>query len=184
MQDSEIVELYWQRDESAIDRTARRYGSYCHKIALNILESHEDSEECVNDTYLAAWNSIPPARPEALGAYLGRLTRNLAINRHKANHAAKRGGGEFVLSLNELDEYIPDTVAEQQSAEELGRLISDFLRTKPTEARQMFVRRYFYNDSVGDIADAFGATQSKVKSVLHRTRQSLKEFLEERGYDT
>lgn len=181
MQDSDIVELYWQRDESAIAETSRKYGNYCHKIAQNILACHEDSEECVNDAYLAAWNSIPPARPAALAAYLGRLTRNLAINRYKANNAAKRGGGELALSLDELDDCIPDPVAEERSAEELGRLISDFLHAQPATARQAFVRRYFYNDSISDVAQGFGLTVSAAKSMLHRTRLGLRSYLEEHG---
>ncbi len=181
MQDSEIIELYWQRNEAAIAETSRKYGGYCHKIAHNILASHEDSEECVNDTYLAAWNSIPPARPENLSTYLGRLTRNLSINRYKANHAARRGGGEFALSLDELDDCIPDPISEQQSAEELGRHISDFLHTQPERTRQVFVRRYFYNDSISDIAHAFGLTASATKSLLHRTRLALGQYLAEQG---
>ena len=181
MQDSDIVELYWQRNEAAIAETARKYGSYCHSIAQNILACHEDSEECVNDAYLAAWNSIPPARPAQLAAYLGKLVRNLSINRYKANHAEKRGGGEFALSLDELDDCIPDPVAEEQSAEQLGQLISDFLHTQPERARQVFVRRYFYNDSISDIAHSFGLTASAAKSLLHRTRMGLGRYLGERG---
>ena len=179
MQDSEIVELYWQRNEAAIAHTSNKYNAYCTKIAQNILNCREDSEECVNDTYLAAWNSIPPARPAQLATYLGRLTRNIAINRHKAQNAAKRGGGEFALSLDELDDCVADTLAEEQSAEELGKLISEFLYTQSVETRQVFVRRYFYSDSLTDIADAFGMSLSKVKSMLHRTRLCLRDYLDE-----
>jgi RNA polymerase sigma-70 factor (ECF subfamily) len=178
MQDGQIVELYFARKEEAIAATSAKYNSYCMQIAMNILHNREDSEECVNDTYLAAWNSIPPQRPEKLAAYLGRLTRNLSLNRYKSMNAARRGGGELALSLNELDECIADNSAEQ-NAEDTGRLISEFLYTKHKETRQVFVRRYFYNDSLADIADRFGMSDSKVKSMLHRTRLALKAYLEE-----
>lgn len=181
MQDSEIVELYWQRNEAAIAHTSDKYNAYCQKIAQNILGSPEDSEECVNDAYLAAWNSIPPMRPNSLATYLGKLTRNISINRYKSLHAARRGGGEFALSLDELDDCVADTLVEQQDAEQLGRLISEFLYTKPAEVRQVFVRRYFYSDSLTDIADAFGMSLPKVKAMLHRTRLSLREHLEKNG---
>ena len=181
MQDSEIVELYWQRNEAAIAHTSDKYNAYCQKIAQNILGCREDSEECVNDAYLAAWNSIPPQRPDSLATYLGRLTRNISINRYKSLHAARRGGGEFAVSLDELDDCIADTLTEQQESEELGRLISEFLYTKPLQVRQVFVRRYFYSDSLGDIADAFGMSLAKVKAMLHRTRASLREHLEQNG---
>ena len=178
MQDGQIVELYFARNEEAIAATSAKYNSYCMQIAMNILHNREDSEECVNDTYLAAWNSIPPQRPEKLAAYLGRLTRNLSLNRYKSMNAARRGGGELALSLNELDECIADNSADQ-NAEDMGRLISEFLYTQHKETRQVFVRRYFYNDSLADIADRFGMSDSKVKSMLHRTRLALKAYLEE-----
>lgn len=177
MQDSDIVELYWRRDESAIAETAAKYSAYCYKIAQNILSCHEDSEECVNDTYLAAWNSIPPSRPEQLAAYLGKLVRNLSINRYKSLHAAKRGGGDFALSLDELDDCIPDEDRERES-QQLGELISSFLHTQPTETRQVFVRRYFYSDSLSDICDAFGMSMPRAKSLLHRTRLGLRRYLQ------
>lgn len=179
MQDGQIVELYFARKEEAIAATSAKYNSYCMQIAMNILHNREDSEECVNDTYLAAWNSIPPQRPERLSAYLGRLTRNLSLNRYKSMNAARRGGGELALSLNELDECIADNSPEEQNAEDTGKLISEFLYTQHKETRQVFVRRYFYNDSIADIAERFGMSDSKVKSMLHRTRLSLKAYLEE-----
>ena len=178
MQDGQIVELYFARKEEAIAATSAKYNSYCMQIAMNILHNREDSEECVNDTYLAAWNSIPPQRPEKLAAYLGRLTRNLSLNRYKSMNAARRGGGELALSLTELDECIADSSAEH-NAEDTGKLISEFLYTQQKETRQVFVRRYFYNDSIADIADRFGMSDSKVKSMLHRTRLALKAYLEE-----
>lgn len=181
MQDAQIIELYFARNEEAIAATSAKYNSYCMQIAMNILHSREDSEECVNDTYLAAWNSIPPQRPERLSAYLARLARNLSLNRYKSNHAERRGGGELAISLSELDECIADTAVEDESAEAAGRRISDFLYTLNKETRQVFVRRYFYNDSISDIAHRFGMSDSKVKSMLHRTRIGLKAYLEENG---
>ena len=150
-------------------------------IAMNILHNREDSEECVNDTLLAAWNSIPPHRPENLSAFLGKLTRNFSINRYKANHAERRGGGEFALSLEELDECIEDPRTLGDDPEQLGRIISEFLYTQPKEMRQVFVRRYFHSESISDIAEYFDMTESKVKSILHRMRHSLKPYLTEHG---
>jgi RNA polymerase sigma-70 factor (ECF subfamily) len=181
MQDSQIIDLYFARDQEAIAATSAKYNSYCMKIAMNILHSSEDSEECVNDAFLAAWNSIPPNRPEKLSAYIGRLTRNLSLNRYKSMTAERRGGGEFALSLDELDDCIVDSISAEQDEEELGRHISDFLYTQSKETRQVFVRRYFYNDSIADISERFEMSESKVKSKLHRTRLALKEFLNENG---
>ena len=147
---------------------------------MNILQNPGDSEECVNDTYLAAWNSIPPNRPESLSGYLARLTRNLSINRYKARSAERRGGGEFALSLDELDDCIADE-SSRFGEEELGTLISEFLYTVSKETRQVFVRRYFYSDSITAIATRFRMSESKVKSMLHRTRGGLRDFLTERG---
>ena len=179
MQDLKIVDMYFARDEQAIAATSAKYNTYCMNIAMNILHNREDSEECVNDTLLAAWNSIPPHRPENLSAFLGKLTRNLSINRYKANHTERRGGGEFALSLEELDECIEDPRTLEGDPEELGRLISDFLYTQTKEMRQVFVRRYFHSESISDIADYFDMTESKVKSILHRMRGTLKVYLAE-----
>ena len=177
--DKTIVALYWERSEAAIEQSAQKYGKYCYKIAKNILTLHEDVEECVNDTYLAAWNSIPPQRPEKLSAYLGRLTRNLSLNRYKSMNAERRGGGEFALSLDELDECTPDPRAFGDDPEELGRIISAYLYTQSKEMRQVFVRRYFHSESIIDIAERFEMTESKVKSILHRMRLGLKTYLSE-----
>ena len=176
MQDSAIIELYFARDQEAIVATSEKYNAYCMRISMNILQNPGDSEECVNDTYLAAWNSIPPNRPEKLSSYLAKLTRNLSINRYKARMAERRGGGEFAVSLDELDDCIADE-STGLGEEELGALISEFLYTVSKEMRQVFVRRYFYSDSVSAIAKRFKMTESKVKSMLHRTRLSLKDFL-------
>lgn len=181
MQDEKIVDLFFARDEQAIAATSAKYNTYCMNIAMNILSNREDSEECVNDTLLAAWNSIPPSRPENLSAFLGKLTRNLSINRYKANHAERRGGGELALSLEELDDCIEDPRTLGDDPEEIGHLISEFLYTQPKEMRQVFVRRYFHSESISDIADYFDMTESKVKSILHRMRHSLKPYLTEHG---
>lgn len=181
MQDNRIIELYFARDEQAIAATSAKYNAYCMNIAMNILHNNEDSEECVNDALLAAWNSIPPHRPEKLSVFLGKLTRNMSLNRYKALHAERRGGGEFALSLEELDECIEDPRALGDDTEELGHLISEFLYTQPKEARQVFVRRYFHSDSIADIAERFDMSESKAKSMLHRTRLGLKAYLNENG---
>lgn len=181
MQDDRIIELYFARDEQAIAATSAKYNTYCMNIAMNILHNNEDSEECVNDTLLAAWNSIPPHRPEKLSAFLGKLTRNFSLNRHKALHAERRGGGEFALSLEELDECIEDPRSLGDNPEELGHLISDFLYTQSKEMRQVFVRRYFHSESIADIAERFDMSESKVKSILHRMRLGLKTHLTENG---
>lgn len=181
MQDETIIELYFARDERAITATSEKYNGYCMQIAMNILDSQEDSEECVNDTYLAAWNSIPPTRPAKFSAYLGKLTRNLSLNRHKANTSAKRGGGEFALVLDELDDCIADNMPNEQNVEALGKIISEFLYTQPKETRQVFIRRYFYSDSIADICDRFGMSESRAKSMLHRTRLALRKHLAGHG---
>ena len=178
LDDSKIIELFYERSEQAIIELSNKYGSVCTRVANNILNNRQDTEECVNDAYLAAWNSIPPNSPDKLSVYLGKLTRNLSLNRYKAQNATKRGGGEFAVSLDELDECIADAKIEQ---EELGKLISDFLYTQPKQTRQVFVRRYFYSDSISDITKRFEMSESKVKSMLHRTRQGLRKYLEEQG---
>lgn len=183
MNDSEIVELYLQRNEQAIEETSAKYGAYCMKISLNILGSELESEECVNDTYMQAWKAIPPQHPTSLSAFLAKITRNLAINRYKACHADKRAAAEFALSLDELDGCVSGsfTVESQTDNAMIGRSISDFLRTQPEQARRIFVCRYFYCDSISQIADLFKVSESKVKSVLFRTRNKLKQYLEEVG---
>lgn len=181
MQDSRIVELYFARDEQAIAATSAKYNNYCMNIAMNILHNNEDSEECVNDALLAAWNSIPPHRPEKLSVFLGKLTRNISINRHKSLHAQRRGGDEFALSLEELDECIEDSRSLGEDPEELGRTISDYLYTQSKEMRQVFVRRYFHSESISNIAERFEMSESKVKSILHRMRIGLRDHLTEHG---
>ena len=181
MEDRKIVELYWQRDQSAISETAGKYGHFLSSIAWNILHSHADAEECVNDTYLRTWNSIPTARPTALRAWLGCITRNLSLDRWKLAHAAKRGGDDMDLLLGELDVCIPAPRGTEQVIEdqEIAACISRFLRKLSAENRIIFLRRYWYGDSVTDISARLGCSTGKVKSSLFRTRSALRTFLEQ-----
>lgn len=183
MDDNKIVDLYWKRSDTAIKETANRFGPYCFKIAKNILWDLEDSEECVNDTYLKAWAVIPPQRPNKLSAFLAKITRNLAINRLKERNALKRGAGEFEPSLDELIPFIPNSngLEEELDINFLTAGINRFLKSQSREARSLFVCRYFYCDPIEDIAQQFGFSQSKVKSNLFRTRKRLKDFLEKEG---
>ena len=183
MDDHEIVDLYWQRDEHAIEATAAKYESYCMKISQNILSDRADSEENVNDTYLHAWQAMPPQRPAILSAFLGKIARNLALNRYKARSAQKRQGDAFALSLDELDDCAPalSSPDDEATAAELGRSISAFLRTLPEETRNIFLRRYWYCDATADIAARYSLTESKVRVTLHRTRGKLAAYLQGRG---
>lgn len=179
LEDSAIVALYWARDEQALVETARKFGAYCRRIAMNVLANANDAEECENDTWLAAWNSMPDNRPANLAPYLGRITRNLALDRYSAATAQKRGGGQAHLVLDELAECLPSRASVEQvfDAGQTGRLISDFLRTQPQQARQMFLRRYWYCESVADIAARFAMQEGAVRVSLHRTRQKLAAYL-------
>lgn len=183
MNDSEIIELYWNRMESAIIHTAEKYSSYCRSISMNILNNSADAEECVNDTYLHAWNAIPPNRPSVFRTWLGKITRNLSIDRYKKSISQKRGGYEIELLLSELENCIPDTnnVENRMEDLEIAHLISVFLRSIKEESRLVFIRRYFYCDSVIQIANRFNMSESKVKSSLFRTRKALKSHLEKEG---
>lgn len=185
MDDSNIVQLYWDRDERAIPETAAKYGAYCAAIARNILGSAEDAEECVNDTYLRAWNAMPPARPGVLAAFLGKITRNLSINRAARESAAKRGGGAYPAVLEELAEIVSggDSAEQALMGRELARAIDAFLGGLPAAKRRIFICRYWYFDSVGDIARRFGMTEDNVSVTLHRLRSKLRGYLSERGFD-
>lgn len=184
MDDNKIVELYWQRNEHAIAETAEKYGAYCMKISYNILADKFDSEENVNDTYMQAWNSMPPHRPDRLLAYLSKLTRNLALNRYKAKHTKKRMHDTLAVSLDELSFCTPSklTVEDEAGIAALGESISDFLRKQDESARKIFVSRYFFCESTDSIANRFGYSKSKVKTTLMRTRNRLKNYLETEGY--
>ncbi len=182
MDDREIVERYFLRDESAIAETEAKYGRYCHSIAYHILYSHEDSEECVNDTWLRAWNAMPPHRPQRLSAFLGKITRNLALNRYERQTAEKRGGGETVVAIDELAECLPEKEGEDVANElALRQAINRFLRHLPERSMIIFLRRYFYFLSVGEIADGLSVSESFVKVTLLRTRNKFKAFLEKEG---
>ena len=187
MDDSRIIELYWQRDERAIAESNTKYGQLCTRIAMNILDNAQDAEECVNDTYLKAWNAIPPARPIRLGAFLVRITRNLSLDRYRASHAAKRGEYLFEESLDELGECIPAGEHTRPDAEaearRIGECITKFLARQTPDARDIFICRYFYADPIEKIARDFGFSESKVKSMLHRARQRLRKYLESEGID-
>ena len=182
MDDRDIIALYWQRMEAAIHETAAKYGGLCYTIAHNILSSREDSEECVNDTYFRAWNAMPPERPHAFRTWLGRITRNLSIDRWKAGRTQSRGAG-LELLLGELDECVPDSRGPEQAAEEqvLAESISAFLRTQSADNRYIFLRRYWYGEDIAAIARGLGCGESRVKSALFRTRKALRGFLEKEG---
>lgn len=184
MEDKKIVELFWQRDESAISHTAARYGAYCKTIANNILHNIYDAEECVNDTYIAAWNSIPDNRPERLGHYLGRMTRWIALNRLDERRSQKRGGNSpGDLPFEELIDYVSTDTGTEETVElqELCAAINSFLSGLPPAERQVFLARYWFAAPIAEIAEKFGYTQSKVKSRLMRTRNRLRKYLEEEG---
>ena len=185
MDDNGIIRLYWDRNDQAIRATSEKYGHYCKAIAKNILNNEEDAEECVNDTYLKAWNSMPTHWPEQLAAFLGKITRNLSFNKYKHNHAAKRGGGEITLVLDELADCVScaDNVERIVDRRELVKAINVFVRSLSIEKRNIFVRRYWYADSVSDIASGYGMLQGTVSKTLERTRKQLKMYLAERGFE-
>ncbi len=182
MEDKKIVELYWERSESAITQTQKKYGKYCHHIAMNILRSFPDAEECVNDAYLQAWNSIPPQKPLSLSAYLGKITRNLAINRAIHQTAQKRSS-RVTMVLDEVEEFLPSPTNSTSLSDELALkdAINRFLATLSAEHRVIFLRRYWYLCSIKEIAKAFRLSESNVKIILHRTRAKFKDFLEKEG---
>lgn len=184
MEDQKIIDLYWQRSEQAIRETDRKYGGYCYAIAYNILSNREDSEESVSDTYLAAWQAIPPRKPNILSAFLGKITRHLSIDRWRRKTADKRGGGETVLALEELEECVSgeNSVEERYQRKELAIAINRFLDSLPETERNVFLCRYWYVDTVQDVADIFGFSVAKVNSMLHRTREKLRGVLEKEGY--
>ncbi len=183
MNDIEIIGLYNQRDQSAVGKTEEKYGRYCYTIAWNVLNDHEDSQECINDTWLDTWNAIPPARPFSLKAFVGKITRNNALNRLEKNRAKKRGSGEYALCLDELAECVSgkDEVGEFIDHEHLVTILNDFLSHLKKEQRILFVRRYWYGSPVKEIADAYGLSENNVKVTLMRLRNRLKERLEKEG---
>lgn len=183
MTDNQIVELFFHRSERALEETAARYGQLFYRISYNILTNHEDAEECVSDTYLTAWETIPPTRPNRLGVFLSKITRRLAIDRWRRITAAKRGGGQLALAVEELDYCLAsrENVEEDYIKKELTGLLECFLSELPETERDVFLCRYWYMDSIREIAADFGFTQGKVKSMLMRTRNKLKIYLERKG---
>lgn len=184
MNDKDIIQLYLDRDQRALSATAKKYGKYCTSIAKNILGNNEDAEECVNDTYLNTWNSIPPNRPTILSAFLGKITRNLAFNKYKHNHVKKRGNGEIAVALDELSECVSglDDVEQEIDRRELVETINSFLDTLAPEKRNIFICRYWYSDSISSIAKRYEMTEGNVSTTLNRLRLKLKEYLSERGF--
>lgn len=185
MEDKDIIRLYWDRNDQAIKITSDKYGYYCKAIARNILNNEEDAEECVNDTYLNAWTAMPPHWPEHLAAFLGKITRNLSFNKYRHNHAEKRGRGEIALVLDELTDCISDADDVEQviDRKELIKNINMFVRSLPADKRNIFVRRYWYADSVLSIANDYGMLQGTVSKTLERSRKLLKAYLTERGFE-
>jgi len=182
MQDEQIVALYWNRDEDAITESDRHYGAYCRRIAMNILSSHEDSEECVNDTWHRTWENVPPQKPNSLAAFFGRIVRNLSISRYRANRAKKRFDG-ITLLLSELDDCVPSHDSTERASE--GRLISEaidqWLSRLPKDDRVLFVRRYWFCEAVNTFAKEFGATQNQIAQRMLRLRRDLRSALEREG---
>lgn len=183
MEDQGIVKLFFDRSEQAIAETDKKYGRYCYAIAYNILSCREDSQECVNDTYFTAWNTVPPRMPTVLNAFLGKITRHISIDRWRRLSAQKRGGKEMVLALEELGECVDTRDIEAEiSQRELARILNAFLVSLPETERNVFLCRYWYLDPIDTIANITGFSQSKVASMLHRTRGKLRRKLSEEGY--
>ena len=183
MEDQGINALFFKRSEQAIEETDKKYGGYCYSIAYNILSNREDSEESVSDTYLAAWNTIPPRRPSFLKAFLAKMTRHISIDRWRKRSAQKRGGGEMLLALEELEECADtQNVENELTKKELTRILNVFLSSLPETERNVFLCRYWYLDSIQTISEVSGFSQSKVTSMLHRLRGKLRKKLSQEGY--
>lgn len=185
MNDEAIIALYWERNETAIEQTDKKYRNYLRKIAWNVLADWEDCDESVSDTYLKAWNTMPPNRPVVLSNYLGKITRQLSIDRYRKKHRQKREGSQYALSLDELTECVTmgQTVEDEVELQLLGKSINDYLQTLSKDARVIFVGRYYYCDSIKRIASYCGFTESKVRVSLYRSREGLKEHLMKEGFD-
>lgn len=183
MEDHKIIDLYWNRSESAISESSAKYGNYCHSISYNILHNTEDVSECVNDTWLAAWNTMPPKRPDLLGAFLGKITRNLSLNRYKANATKKRGGSQTDLALSELEDCLSSGNPVEESVDQLilTKAIESYLLGQSRQRRMVFLRRYWYLSPIDEIAADFSMSRSKTTSLLFRMRKELKLHLEKEG---
>lgn len=185
MEDSEIVELYWKRDEQAIRETEKKYAVYLKRIAANVLYDFEDCKECVNDTYLAAWNSMPEHRPGVLSTYLGKLVRQISIDRFRKNTSKKRHSSEYELSISEMEDCVTagNSPEEELDVKLLSEAINRFIHTLKAEERHIFIGRYYYFDSVKKIAGYCKSSEAKVKTTLYRLRQKLKDYLVKEGFD-
>ena len=182
MEDSEIVQLYWDRDQRAIAESETKYGSLCRGVALRILENREDSEECVSDTWLRSWRAMPPQRPTLLGAFFAKITRNLALDRYRRERAEKRGGGETALALEELEDCVSGQGLETElERRALGRAINAFLRSLGESDRALFLGRYWALESLAELAKETGSSLSAVHRRLGKLRQRLAEYLEKEG---
>ena len=183
MDDLMIIELYFSRNEQAIKETDIKYGKLCFSMANNILFNDEDSEECVNDTYLSVWNKIPPTRPNNFRAFICKIVRNLSMKKLEFNRALKRTQN-VTVSYTELEEILPDTrTAPEWEYENLGKIISDFLQHEKEDARNVFIRKYYFFDSISDIAERYSFTESKVKNMLYHSRNKLRECLKKEGIE-
>ena len=183
MNDLNIIELYFARNEEAIKQTDIKYGRLCHSIAYNILNNNEDSEECVNDTYIGVWNAIPPTKPSNFMAFVCKITRNLSLKRLESMTRQKRSQ-PTLISLDELAEVLSDeSISDGMSDKNIGKVISDFLRKEKSEIRNVFIRKYYFFDSISDIARRYGFTESKVKNMLHHSRTKLKKYLIKEGIE-
>ncbi len=184
MQDDKIVELYWQRSETAIRHTDQKYGHYLMKLSYNILADWEDSKESVNDTYLSAWKSIPPHRPSVLLTYLCKIARHVSIDAFRKRNSAKRQASEYALSLSELEDCASagNTTEQEVDLRLLAKAIQGYLESLPEETRDVFIGRYFFLDSIREVAGYYGMSESKAKSMLYRTRIGLKKYLEKEGF--
>lgn len=184
MDDQRIIELFFDRNEQAIEETQKKYGAYCHTVAAGILSDRRDAEECVNDTYLHAWNAIPPQRPNIFSAFLAKITRNLALTRYRANHREKRGGGSLALALEELEGCLPDPTGGSITDDvHLRDTLNAFVRDLPAQSRDIFLRRYWFVRTVPEIARELGMGESRVKMILLRTREKLREHLVREGIE-
>lgn len=183
MRDTEIIDLYFARDERALSESEKSFGSYCYSIAWHILYDKEDSDECVNDTWLKAWNNIPPTRPNKLAIFLGTITRNLSLDRWKSKQTLKRGSGEMDVVLDEIEECVPDksSVEDMVETEELKELLNKFLHELPEKDCSIFLRRFWYVEEYAEIAKRYDLNINTVKSSVFRTRAKLREFLEKEG---
>lgn len=185
MEDSEIVDLFMNRDESAISAAAKKHGKRCRMIAENILRNREDAEECVNDSYLKIWHLIPPNAPQVLGTFMGKIVKNTAIDMLKARNADKRGNGDIPLAFEELQDCVSDksNIEKTYERRELLEKINDFLRELPLEYRRVFILRYWYCCELSEIADRFATRKNTISVMLNRTRKKLRDYLEQEGYD-